>query len=79
MSVIRQKYWLIQCRSTIKKVIHDCIPYAGSQKELCQQIMADLPAARVIMAPVFARVGVDFAGPITTKPVGVRTRTVTKS
>lgn len=79
MSVIRQKYWLIHCRSTIKKVIHDCIPCVRSQKEMCQQIMADLPAARVTMAPVFARVGVDFAGPITTKPVGVRTRTVTKS
>jgi len=79
MSVIRQKYWLVHCRSTIKKVIHGCIPCVRSQKELCQQVMADLPAARVTVAPVFARVGVDFAGPITTKPVEIRTRTVTKS
>jgi len=54
MSVIRQKYWVIHCRSTIKRVIHSCIPCVRSQKELCQQVMADLPAARVTMAPVFA-------------------------
>jgi len=79
MSVIRQKYWVIHCRSTIKRVIHSCIPCVRSHKELCQEVIADLPAARVTMAPVFARVGVDFTGPITTKPVGIRTRTVTKS
>jgi len=40
--------------------------------------MTDLLAAYITIALVFTRVRVDFVGQITTKPVGILTRTAKK-
>lgn len=79
LTVLRRRFWVIHSCSTVKRVLHCCVICARARKVQSEQIMADLPVSRVTISPVFSRVGVDYAGPIITKPTGIRTRTTTKS
>lgn len=64
IAFLRQRYWILNLRTSVRRFIGQrctvCIRYRRSTAE---QLMGQLPAARVTPAQPFARVGVDFAGP----------------
>lgn len=66
-SIVAQKYWIIGGRDVIRKVIHHCVTCFRQKAQVSKQIMGNLPAPRVTQSSAFSNVGVDFAGPITTK------------
>lgn len=78
INTLRQRYWIIHNRSTVKKVLHKCIKCYRFRKLKCQQIMADLPTSRTTITYAFDTVGVDFAGPFIVKSK-IRCRTFTNS
>ncbi|XP_062538935.1 uncharacterized protein LOC134207229 [Armigeres subalbatus] len=64
LAALRERYWILNGRSTVRKVTRSCITCFKSNPKLAEQFMGDLPSYRVTEAPTFLRVGVDFAGPI---------------
>ncbi|XP_062711436.1 uncharacterized protein LOC134289528 [Aedes albopictus] len=76
--LLRQHFWLINARSTIRKVLRTCVTCFRTNPTTIDQQMGDLPSYRINPAPVFERVGLDFAGPIYVKQ-SVRKATPVKS
>lgn len=64
ITALRERYWILNARSTVRKVTRSCITCFKSSPKLAEQFMGDLPSYRIIAAPTFLKVGVDFAGPI---------------
>ncbi|GBM48217.1 hypothetical protein AVEN_72489-1 [Araneus ventricosus] len=64
---IRTKFWLINGRNYVRKIIRKCIPCLKVSAKGSNQVMADLPSSRVNMSRVFKRVGIDFCGPFSIK------------
>ncbi|KAF8768309.1 hypothetical protein HNY73_021144 [Argiope bruennichi] len=67
-SAIRQVYWILGARSSIKKIVRNCLICARFHGEFSKQIIADLPASRVIPGRAFLRAGIDFCGPFLIPP-----------
>ncbi|KAF8777396.1 hypothetical protein HNY73_014264 [Argiope bruennichi] len=67
-SAIRQVYWILQARSSIRKIVRNCVICARFRAELSRQIMADLPASRVIPGRAFLRAGRDVCGQFLSTP-----------
>lgn len=64
-SVLRQKYWLTNAPSFIRKLILKCIVCRRQRSRFREQKMVQLPKGRLIPdEPPFTRVGVDYFGPI---------------
>ncbi|XP_008179837.1 uncharacterized protein LOC103308371 [Acyrthosiphon pisum] len=78
MTLFGQRYWIIHNRSSVKKVLHNCIKCYRFRKATCHQLMSNLPTSRITPATAFERVGVDFAGPSNVKSI-LRCPTFTKS
>lgn len=64
LAAVRQLYWPIRARGTVKKLIHQCIRCFRLKPRTSEQIMGDLPVSRVTPAKPFDSTGVDFCGPI---------------
>ncbi|XP_076301717.1 uncharacterized protein LOC143219725 [Lasioglossum baleicum] len=64
LHTLRQNYWLLRARNIVKSVIHSCITCVRERAAVPEQIMGNLPKARV-SPPTrsFAHCGVDYAGP----------------
>jgi hypothetical protein len=62
-AAIRQKYWITGGKSLIRQQIRKCVTCTRFRLEFSRQIMADLPASRVIPGRAFLKCGTDFAGP----------------
>ena len=62
---LRERYWILRGRQTVKRVIRSCViclkheglPYSYPTSP-------DLPSDRVSDDPLFAHTGIDFAGPL---------------
>ena len=68
LSDLRQRYWIVRGRETVKTVIRDCVLCKKLRKHTLEQIMASLPEHRVtVPLRAFARVGVDYGGPYIVK------------
>jgi len=67
LSIIRTKYWPISGRNAIRKVLHRCLVCCRARAAPVAQLMGNLPAARVLPSPPFAKSGVDYAGPLNIK------------
>ncbi len=68
LSLIRQKYWIINGRQLIKRIIRQCFNCKKRQASVAQQKMASLPVDRVTPSePPFTYVGVDCFGPFNVK------------
>lgn len=79
LAVIRQRYWPLNVKSTIRKVIKACVTCFRVNPTKTTQLMGDLPSYRVQPAPVFAHTGIDFAGPFHIKShTGLRKAIITK-
>jgi Pao retrotransposon peptidase/Family of unknown function (DUF5641)/Putative peptidase (DUF1758)/Reverse transcriptase (RNA-dependent DNA polymerase)/Integrase zinc binding domain len=62
-SLVRQKYWIIRSKNVIKKVNFECIRCFKVKPRDNDQLMADLPPARVTFTPPFTATAIDYAGP----------------
>nr|XP_034330589.1 uncharacterized protein LOC117680486 [Crassostrea gigas] len=56
-------FWIIGAKKIINSVLHKCVICRKLRRPFSQQIMADLPADRVVPSPPFTIVGVDVFGP----------------
>ncbi|XP_058978635.1 uncharacterized protein LOC131802432 [Musca domestica] len=66
VSLVQQQFWIVNCRSSARKVVHQCIHCTRYKPKLLTQVMGNLPKDRVTGFRPFDVVGVDFAGPIPT-------------
>ena len=65
---LRQQFWVICGRAAVKRYTRACMLCRKRTARPAPPLMGDLPAFRVgEPAPVFARVGVDFFGPLMVK------------
>lgn len=67
LSAIRQRYWLLNARSTIRQILRTCIRCFRTNPPGTSQLMGELPKQRVVPSPPFSVTGVDYAGPILVK------------
>lgn len=63
-AAVKETYWIPHGYRMIKKVIYDCFTCRRHGARGLNQIMGNLPAARVTVARAFSNIGVDYAGPI---------------
>ena len=70
LSVLRQKFWLIKGRSTVRHTVKNCLVCHHYQTKPFMQKMAPLPEERIKPAPQFTNVGLDFASPLFLKDSG---------
>ena len=61
--LMREKFWVIDGRIQIKRVIHKCITCFHAKPKLISYKMGNLPSQRVRQARPFINVGVDYCGP----------------
>ncbi|GFW54362.1 transposon Ty3-I Gag-Pol polyprotein [Trichonephila clavipes] len=67
LSLIRQQFWIPHGKSAVKKELRNCIDCFKLVAKPVSQLMGDLPIERINPCRAFEKVGIDFAGPITTK------------
>ncbi|XP_058840722.1 uncharacterized protein LOC131696195 [Topomyia yanbarensis] len=67
MAIVRQQFWVTNCRNTVRSVIRSCVQCFKRNPRLAEQFMGDLPKGRVERVPAFF----DFAGPISIRQ-GIR-------
>ena len=68
LSLIRERYWIVNGRATVKNIIGKCYSCRKRQSPVSQQKMADLPRDRVTPSkPPFTYTGVDCLGPFEVK------------
>lgn len=72
-------YHIIGSRKVVHSVIRGCMRCRRTLTRPQPQILGQLPIERVTPGPVFEKVGVDYAGPISIKLGSVRKPTVVKS
>ena len=65
---LREEFWIIKERATIKRVIGKCIPCRKRYAVRMTQEMAELPKVRLTpFEPLFTNTGIDFFGPLLIK------------
>ena len=65
---IRQKYWIVKGKSSVKSEILKCIVCKRLKTAASEQYMSDLPKDRVTPnEPPFTNIGVDYFGPLYVK------------
>ncbi|GFX85174.1 integrase catalytic domain-containing protein [Trichonephila clavipes] len=67
LSLIRQQFWIPYGKSAFKKELRNCIDCFKLVAKPVSQMMGDLSIERINPCRAFEKVGIDFAGPITTK------------
>ena len=75
LSVLQQHVWVLGRNRLVKTEVRNCIKCQRIKPRVAAQLMANLPAARVIPSRPFTTTGLDYAGPIqvrTTKGRGHR-------
>ncbi|GBM60852.1 hypothetical protein AVEN_179007-1 [Araneus ventricosus] len=64
MSSLRENYWILKSRKTIRQVIRTCVICQRFASQPLEVVSAPLPEDRVRDAYVFEVVGVDLCGPL---------------
>ncbi|XP_055584842.1 uncharacterized protein LOC129737707 [Uranotaenia lowii] len=76
ISALRQRFWLLNARSTVRNVTRQCIKCFRVNPTNVQQLMGELPKQRVVLSSPFNITGVDYAGPIQVKQGKYRPKVV---
>ncbi|XP_054709171.1 uncharacterized protein LOC129218872 [Uloborus diversus] len=77
--LIRENFWIISGRNAVRNIIRKCIVCLKANSLNSKQLMGNLPKERVIPARAFSKCGLDFAGPVITKPNLKRSKVTLKS
>lgn len=77
LAYLRRRFWIVKARIAVKYEINQCVICVRLKKETRSQLMGDLPRCRLDVHPPFTNVGVDYAGPILTRPSKIRGRAST--
>lgn len=64
---LRQRYWILQARAAIKKVIFNCVVCKRMSASSAGAMEAPLPPERLQEFKAFANVGIDYIGPFQVK------------
>jgi len=64
VAAVRQRFWPLSLRSSVRKIIRNCVICFQSNPRLSEAIMAPLPSNRVTISRAFSHCGVDYAGPL---------------
>ncbi|GFU88229.1 integrase catalytic domain-containing protein [Trichonephila clavipes] len=75
---IRNSFWIPSARNVVRKILRTCITCRKVSAKGSQQLMADLPAARVTACRVFSQVGIDYCGPFQLKTFSGKCRQIRK-
>ncbi|XP_014216679.1 uncharacterized protein LOC106645349 [Copidosoma floridanum] len=67
LSRTHHEFWIIGGRASIRSSILKCVTCARYRAQCAQQMMGQLPEARVTPSRPFSHTGVDYAGPLTIK------------
>lgn len=67
LAAIRQRFWITDARSAIRKVTRSCISCFKVKPRKVQPLMGNLPEDRVSAVSPFELTGVDYAGPVMVK------------
>lgn len=62
LATIRHKFWIIQGKQQVKKVIRKCLQCFRAKPKFIDQVMGDLPAERIQPNRPFAVTGIDYCG-----------------
>ena len=62
--VLRQKYWIMGGRRTVKSVLNSCLPCRIFKAKPMSQTMAELPVERLSLADPFTFIACDYLGPL---------------
>lgn len=76
---LRQKFWILGARGMIRQIIRTCPICFKLRMATTEQLMATLPPSRTTPSRAFARVGVDYAGPVTVRSTLGRLPKLTKA
>nr|XP_042906906.1 uncharacterized protein LOC107449093 [Parasteatoda tepidariorum] len=79
LNLIRQLYWITSGQNQVRRILNKCITCFRSKNQTINQMMGDLPRDRIVPSRPFERVGLDYAGPIITKPNLKRSEVTLKS
>ena len=75
---LREQYWIPRMKQIIRPVLHRCLPCFKLNAAASQQLMGQLPLARVTVARPFINAGIDYVGPFEIKSGNTRSKTTTK-
>jgi hypothetical protein len=67
LSELREEFWTVRVRQTIKKVLYTCLPCKIASNPTGQEREAPMPADRVTASKPFQVTGIDFTGPLYVK------------
>ncbi|XP_039289297.1 uncharacterized protein LOC120352500 [Nilaparvata lugens] len=79
MASLRQRYWIISTRRTIKRVLKTCKMCFQFSTIRSEQIMGQLPHLRTKIDFPFYTCGIDYAGPISIRLGGPKSKTFSKA
>ncbi|XP_039299275.1 uncharacterized protein LOC120355056 isoform X1 [Nilaparvata lugens] len=79
MASIRQKFWILSTRRTVKSVLKACITCFRFSSSRTEQIMGNLPAVRIQTEFPFYNSGIDYAGPFNLRLGTTKSRTYSKA
>jgi hypothetical protein len=75
---LREQYWIPRMKQIIRPVLHRCLPCFKLKAAASQQLMGQLPLARITVARPFINAGIDYVGPFEIKSGNTRSKTTTK-
>lgn len=64
LAAVREEYWPISAKNKVKKYLRTCVTCSKANPIPRNQLMGQLPQARVNVSRAFNKVGVDYCGPI---------------
>lgn len=64
LQYLRKRYWITGAGNTIKNVVRQCPTCFKQRMQTSTQLMASLPTNRTTPSRPFAKIGIDYAGPV---------------
>lgn len=79
LAVVRERYWPISGRASVKRIIKKCVTCYRAKPETISCLFGDLPKARTQPSKPFTNTGVDYCGPIFIKQGNRRNQKLIKT